>query len=179
MTRTAVALAMLLGSTGIVAAQAPPAPPKPGPEHQRLAPFVGNWNFAGDMKPGPMGPGGKITGTDRVQWMPGNFFIERRYEGTGPMGKISGLEILGYDSMKKAYAFTIVDSLGSMASGTMTASGNTWTTNASGSMGGHPMHERCTLTFNADSTSLKIACEASGDGKKWAPMMEGNATKVK
>ena len=170
---------MSVALAGIVSGQAPPAAPKPGPEHQRLAPFVGNWNFAGEMKPGPMGAGGKITGTDRVQWMPGNFFIERRWDGTGPMGKMSGLEIIGYDSMKKAHAFTFVDSMGSMASGTMTVNGSTWTTNASGTMGGQPMHERCTLAFNADSTSLKVSCEGSGDGKKWMPMMEGTATKVK
>jgi hypothetical protein len=31
-----------------VAAQAP-QPPKPGPEHQRLAYFVGTWTSAGEM----------------------------------------------------------------------------------------------------------------------------------
>ena len=107
MKSTAIGTAMLLVCVGMLSAQAPAAP-KPGPEHERLGAFVGNWTFAGEMKPGPMGPGGKITGTDRIQWMPGNFFLERRFEGTGPMGKISGLEIMGYDPVKKTHTFTLV-----------------------------------------------------------------------
>ena len=178
MNRTAAAIAMIVAFAGIVSAQAPAAP-KPGPEHQQLSPFVGNWTFAGEMKPGPMGPGGKMTGTDRVQWMPGNFFVERRFEGTSPMGKMSGLEIIGYDTLKKTYTYTFVDSVGSMSSGTMKVSGDTWTTAGTGSMGGHAMQERCTLAFGAGSTTLKISCEASGDGSKWAPVMEGTATKAK
>ena len=31
-------------------------PPKPGPEHQRLAYFVGKWKAEGEMKPGPWDP---------------------------------------------------------------------------------------------------------------------------
>jgi hypothetical protein len=177
MKRTIAAMAISMTFSGILSAQAPPAPPKPGPEHQRLAPFVGSWTFVGDMKPGPMGQGGKMTGTDQVQWLPGNFFIERRFEGTDPMGKSSGLEIIGYDPVKKTYAFTFVDSMGSMTSGTMTVNGNTWTTAGTGTRGGHAVQERCTLAFGADSRTLKIACDASGDGKKWAPVFEGTATK--
>ena len=169
---------MLVAFAGVVSAQAPPAAPKPGPEHQQLAGFVGNWTFAGEMKPGPMGPGGKMTGTDRLQWMPGNFFVERRFEGTGPMGKISGTEIMGYDSAKKAHTYMYVDSVGSQSSGTMAVKGNTWTFTGTGSMGGKAMQERCTLVF-ADASTLKIACEVSGDGKSWMPMMEGTATKAK
>jgi len=178
MKRTAAAIAMAMGLAGIVSGQAPAAP-KPGPEHQKLGAFVGNWTFAGEMKGGPAGPGGKMTGTDRVQWMPGNFFIERRFEGTGPMGKSSGLEIIGYDTAKKTYTFTFVDSMGSMSSGTMKVSGDTWTTAGTGTMGGHAMQERCTLAFGAGSTTLKISCEASPDGQKWAPVFEGTATKAK
>src|ERR1035438_6993331 len=37
--------------------------------------LVGNWTTEGDMKPGPMGPGGKFTTTDQLQWMEGKFFL--------------------------------------------------------------------------------------------------------
>jgi hypothetical protein len=47
----------------LVAAQAPPAA-TPGPEQKRLGYFVGKWTGDGDVKPGPMGPGGKMTSTD-------------------------------------------------------------------------------------------------------------------
>jgi hypothetical protein len=161
-----------------LASQAPPAP-KPGPEHQRLAPFVGIWTFAGELKAGPMGPGGKMTGTDRLQWIAGGFAIERRFEGNGPMGAMSGLEVIAYDSVKKVYTFNVVDSTGGVGSGTGTNNGSTWTFNGSGSMGGKPMQDRCTLTFGAGNATLKIACEMSSDGKSWAPSFEGVATKSK
>jgi Protein of unknown function (DUF1579) len=178
MKRTAVVIAVMLVAEGIISGQAPPMS-KPGPEHQRLAVFVGNWTFAGEMKPGPMGPGGKMTGTDRIQWMPGNFVIERRFEGKGPMGQASGLEVMTYDSAKKAYTYNIFDNMGNLGAGTMTVSGDTWTFNGTASMGGKTMQERCNLVVGAGSASLKIACEMSGDGKTWSPMIEGTATKSK
>jgi hypothetical protein len=77
--------------------------PKPGQDHQRLGAFVGNWAFEGELKPGPMGPGGKVTGTDRIEWAPGNFFVQRNYQGKSPNvpGEMQGLEILAYDGAKK------------------------------------------------------------------------------
>lgn len=173
----AFAGAVLFALSTAVIAQAP-QPPTPGPEHQRLGVFVGNWNFEGEIKPGPMGPGGKMTGTDRIQWLPGNFFLERRYEGKSPMGEMKGLEILGYDSAKKVYTFNGFDSMGMSGSGTLTVKGSTWSTRGTGSMAGAVFHDRCTLAFNADATTLTIKCEMSGDGKTWAPSFEGKATKI-
>ena len=178
MRKEAFAVGVVLACTAMLAAQAPQMP-KPGPEHQRLAAFVGNWTFTGEMKAGPMGPGGKMTGSDRIQWMPGNFFVERRFQGKGPMGEVGGLEILGYDSAKKAYTYTVFDHSGMSGSGTMTVSGSTWNFTGTASAGGQTMQERCVLTFDAGSTSLKINCEMSGDGKSWAPMIEGTATRAK
>ena len=164
---------------GVLIGQKPPETPKPGPEHQKLSSFVGNWTFEGEMKPGPMGPGGKMTGTDRIQWGPGNFFVERRFEGKGPMGEMRGLEILAYDSVKKVHTFNFFDSMGSTGSGTLTLSGDTWTATGIGSMGGQTFHDRCTLALGAGGTTLTIKCEMSADGKKWAPSFEGKATKSK
>lgn len=113
--------------------------PKPGPEHQRLGAFVGNWTFEGELKPGPIGPGGKMTGTDRIDWAPGNFFVQRSYQGTSPNGEMQGLEILAYDGAKKIYTFNAFDSLRMMASGTMTVKGNTWTTTGTMTMGATTM----------------------------------------
>lgn len=178
MKRFAIAAATFAMSIGVLYAQKQEAP-KPGPEHQRLAAFVGNWTFEGDMKPGPMGPGGKMTGTDRIEWLPGNFFVERRFEGKGPMGEMKGLEIMGYDSAKKVHTYTFFDSMGMRGSGTMTLSGTTWTSTGTSDMGGKAFHDRCTLAFGADSTTLAIKCESSTDGKTWSPAFDGKATKTK
>lgn len=155
------------------------APPKPGPEQQKLAPFVGNWTFAGEMKPGPMGPGGKMTGTDRITWLPGGFFIERRFDGKSPMGDMHGVEIMGYDSVKKVYTYNAFDSMGTIGMGTMNVTGSTWNATGAANSGGQTMQERCSLTFGAGNTTLAIKCESSMDGKTFAPFLEGTATKSK
>ena len=178
MKRFAIVAAVLAMCASVLDGQTPEMP-KPGPEHQQLAAFVGNWTFEGEMKPGPMGPGGKMTGTDRIQWLPGQFFVERRFEGKGPMGEMKGIEIIGYDAAKKVHSYDFFDSAGMRGSGTMTASGSTWTASGTVNMGGKVMHDRCTLTFGDDSTTLMIKCEMSPDGEAWAPSFEGKATKGK
>jgi hypothetical protein len=178
MKRFAIAAAAVWLSTVTLPAQAPEIP-KPGPEHQKLAPFVGNWTFEGEMKPGPMGPGGKVTGTDQINWVPGNFFIQRLFTFKLPVGTIQGLEIIGYDAGKKQYTFNSFDSMGGTGTGTVNPSGSTWSAAGTMRMGPQTMHERCKLAFGAGDTTLAISCEMSMDGKKWAPSMEGKATKAK
>jgi hypothetical protein len=171
-----VAGAVLLAHAAAVFAQKPEMP-KPGPEHQRLGAFVGTWTFEGEMKPGPMGPGGKLTGTDRIDWVPGNFFVQRLYEGKSPMGEMKGLEIMGYDAAKKVYTFDAFDNMGMRGSGTMTVKGSTWSVSGTATMGTNVLHDRCTLDFGAGNTTLTVKCEGSTDGKSWAPTFEGKATK--
>jgi hypothetical protein len=178
MRRFAVVVAVVSMGAAAVMAQKQEMP-KPGPEHQRLGAFVGNWTFEGEIKPGPMGPGGKMTGTDRIEWAPGNFFVQRSYQGKSPMGEIQGLEIFAYDGAKKVYTFNAFDSLGMMGSGTMTVKNNTWTATGTSTMGDATMHDRCALEFGAGGSTLAIKCEMSTDGKTWNPTFEGKATKTK
>ena len=160
--------------------------PKPSPEHQRLGAFVGNWTFEGELKPGPMGPGGKTTATDRIEWAPGNFFVQRSYQGKSPNGtEMQGLEILAYDGVKKIYTFNAFDSLGNMDSGTMTVKGNTWTTTGTMTMAAGTMtmaattvRDRCWLEFGAGGSTLTMKCEISTDGKTWTPTFDGRAKKT-
>ena len=49
--------------------------PTPAPELKKLDFLAGNWSTDGDLKPSPMGPGGKLTGTTHNEWMEGNFFL--------------------------------------------------------------------------------------------------------
>jgi hypothetical protein len=174
---TLVAVALFACTTALAAQ--PQEAPKPGPDQQKMAAFVGNWTFEGDMKPGPLGPGGKVTGTDRIQWLPGNFFIERRFNFKGPMGEIQGLEVLGYDAASKGYTYNAFDNMGGTGNGTMTVSGSTWNATGTMKMGPQTIHERCKLAFSANATVLTISCEMSADGKKFAPTLEGKATKGK
>src|ERR1700733_15346582 len=68
--------------------------PKPGPEHKKLDMFAGLWTLDGDMKPGPMGPGGKMTETEKGDWMDGGFFIVCHADFKSSMGDGTGLTIM-------------------------------------------------------------------------------------
>ncbi len=177
MRRVLVVVAVASMCAGVVFARTQEMP-KPGPEHQRLGVFIGNWTFEGVMKPGPMGPGGKLTGADRIEWTPGNFFVQRSYQGKSPMGEMKGIEMYGYDAAKKVYTFNSFDSLGMMASGTMIAKGSTWTATGTSTMGTTTWRDRCTLEFGAGGSTMTFKCEMSTDGKTWTPTFEGKATKT-
>jgi len=86
--------------------------PKPAPELRRLDYFVGTWAAEGEIKPGPMGSGGKFTGTNRVQWMDGGFFLVTQSEFAGAMGKGAETAYMGYDGDAKAYTYDSFNTLG-------------------------------------------------------------------
>src|SRR2546423_15436050 len=83
MTYRALAAVTLLVAPAL-SAQAPAAPPKPGPEVQKLAYFAGRWSEVADMKASPMGPGGKATVSSSCEWFSGGFFLVCRSDGTNP-----------------------------------------------------------------------------------------------
>src|SRR6516164_9370977 len=79
-----------------------PEMPKPAPELKKLEYLVGKWKVEGEAKPGPMGPGGKFTGTDAWVWMEGGFYLvnHSKFAGGG-MGEGSSIAFMGYDADKK------------------------------------------------------------------------------
>jgi Protein of unknown function (DUF1579) len=159
----------------------PPEPAKPGPEHQRLGYFVGTWNSEGEMKPGPMGPGGKMTGKDRCEWYEGRFAVICHSEGTGPMGPSKGLAILGYSPEEKVYTYYGTDSSGMMSMTTVprgTVKGDTWTYTDESTMGGQKIKSRVTLK-EVSPTVYTFTMETQGADGKWTTMMEAKQTKVK
>jgi hypothetical protein len=160
-------------------AQAPPAP-KPGPEHQRLGYFVGNWTSEGEVKPGPMGPGGKITSTDACEWFEGGFSVICRSDGKTPMGPMKSVGILGYSPEEKVYTYYGIDNSGmtmtSVPRGTV--QGDTWTYTDESMMGGKKVKSRVTIK-ELSPTAYTFTMELQGPDGKWAPMMESKNTKAK
>lgn len=77
--------------------------PKPGPEIQRLAYYLGTWNGQGETKGGPFGAAGKLSSTMTCDWFAGGFHLVCRGEERGPTGKRTFLNILAYDEKAKAY----------------------------------------------------------------------------
>ena len=160
------------------AAQAAPAQ-KPGPEHQRLGYFVGRWKAEGEIKPGPMGAGGKVTGTDTCDWFEGGFSVVCRSEGQGPTGPSKSIGILGYSAEDKAYTYYGVDN-SSMIMSTVpkgTVSGKTWTYTDESTMGGQAYKSRVTIVEESP-TAYTFRMEMQGPDGKWIPMMESRNTKA-
>jgi Protein of unknown function (DUF1579) len=168
-----------VGGVQSAAAQAPQAP-KPGPEHQRLGYFVGKWSAQGEMKPGPMGPGGKVTAADTCEWFEGGFSVVCHSEGNGPMGPSKSLGILSYNAEEKVYTYYGVDNsamtMASVPKGTL--KGDTWTYTDEGTMGGQKYKSRVTIK-ELSPTSYTFRMDMQGPDGKWTPFMESTNTKVK
>jgi hypothetical protein len=163
---------------GTVALAQAPAPPKPGPEHKALAYFVGNWTGEGEMKPGPLGPGGKITSTDSCQSFEGGFQVVCRGKGTGPMGPMTSLGVMAYSAADKGYTYYGIDNMGTSELSTGQKSGSSWTFGATTNFGGQTFKSRYTVV-EVSPTSYTFKWETSADGTKWATLMEGKSTKAK
>jgi hypothetical protein len=162
----------------VAAGQAAP-PSQPGPEHARLAYFVGKWKAEGEVKPGPMGPGGKITTTDDCQWFEGKFSVICRSEGTSPNGPMRSIGILGYSSEEKVYTYYGTDNtsmtMTSVPKGTL--QGDTWTYTDESTMGGQKVKSRVTIK-ELSPKSYSFRMEFQGPDGKWVPAMESTNTKV-
>jgi len=161
-----------------IAAFAQPPVKKPGPEHKKLDYFTGTWTSEGDSKPGPMGPGGKMTMTQDAKWMDGGFFVVIRSEYKTPEGDGTGISFLGYDPQDKVYTYDELNSQGEPVHAKGTVDGDTWTWTSDMKMGPQTAKGRFTEKI-LSPTSYTFKFEMSSDGTKWDTAMEGKATKKK
>src|SRR5437588_9777049 len=118
-----VAVILICEFTSLLLAQAPPAPPQPGPEHKKLEFLLGKWTVETEIKANKYMPAGKSVGTETATLGPGGFYVESRAEGQ--FG--TRLAIIGYDSHAKVYTSYYASSIGLVGVGTGTVNGNTWT----------------------------------------------------
>ena len=86
--RSSVAVILICGLTALSLAQAPPAGPKPGPEHKRLEYFVGTWKVETEIKANEYVPAGKGVTTATVTLGPGDSVsraaLKGKYRGPTP-----------------------------------------------------------------------------------------------
>jgi hypothetical protein len=150
--------------------------PKPAPELKKLDYFVGTWAAEGDMKSGPMGPGGKFTGTNHVQWMDGAFFLVTHSQFNGAMGKGTETAYMGYDSNDKMYTYDSFNSLGEADHAKGNVEGDTWTWQSETRMGPQTMKGRLIIKVRS-ATAYNFKFETSPDGTTWNTVLEGKDTK--
>jgi uncharacterized protein DUF1579 len=96
----------------------------PGPEHAALNPLAGTWKTSTKMWGGPSGPTPEPTlseGTCERSWVMGGRYLVGKYKGDFSGMPFEGMEVLGYDNMKKQYVSSWVDNMGT---GIMLSTGN-------------------------------------------------------
>ena len=167
-------MALLVGIAPSTRAQT--ETPKPAPELKKLDYFVGTWTAEGDMKRGPMGPGGKFTGTNHVQWMDGAFFLVTHSEFNGAMGKGTETAYMGYDSNDKIYTYDSFNSLGEADHAKGNVDGDTWIWQSETRMGPQTIKGRLTIKV-LSATAYNFKFEISPDGTTWNTVLEGKDTK--
>jgi hypothetical protein len=174
----AAALALLL-CTAIAFAQAPAAPPKPGPEVKKMAAMVGNWTSTYDMKAAMGMPGGKGTSTTSCVWTAGGFGVSCTEKlDMGALGKTTGVSLMFYDSEAKNYVHSEVDSAGEAFVSRGAVNGDTWVFETDTPMMGKPAHSKFTVTFTSkDACEMKF--EMGPDANSMQVIMTGNEKRVK
>jgi hypothetical protein len=158
-------------------AQAPQGPPKPGPELKRLAYFVGTWKTAGEMKPGAFGPGGKMTSSDKAEWMKGGFFVVTHSQGTSSMGSGQEVSYTGYDPNEKVYTYHAFNSMGQTVTAKGTVTGDTWNWTSEEKAGGNTTSIKVTIK-EVSKNEYTFKMELSQNGGAWSTLAESTSTRV-
>jgi hypothetical protein len=140
---------------------APEAKPQRGPEHEKLAAFLGYWRGHGTG-----GAGSKMTALESYDWVEGKFFLINRFDQQVGQASHIGIGLIGYDPQARTYFLNMVDNLGYARAYEVRDEGsNVWRFLGE--------RERATLNFQGDK--LNVCWEHRPDGRDWAPLCEYNA----
>lgn len=170
---------VMLALSSLVAFAQSPAPPKPGAEQKNIDYFNGKWKLDGEFKPGPWGPGGKMTETENNVWMDGGFFLVSHVDFKSAMGDGTGLSVTGYDPRIKKYTYDEYNSVGEIEHATGIFDGTTWTWSSDEDFGGQKMKAHF-IVKELSPTSYSFKFEmAPQNSETFNTIMEGKATKSK
>jgi hypothetical protein len=175
-----LAVAIMLMAPAITLAQAAAVqPPKPGPEHQKLAAFVGNWTSEGVCTENPLMPAEKWSSKIKNEWFPGNFAVVRHLDQKGSVtGEFVALEIVTYDDQAKAYTWYGIDSTGWNAMAKGSISKDVLTVKWPATIKGKAYKVRGILKgLGADK--LLWSMDYSEDGKTWKTACTATDIRVK
>ena len=182
MNKSALLLLSLLLTLNI---QAQTPAPKPGPDQKKLEVWAGDWKYKGTGYATPLGKPGTFAGTQKTRMSLNRFFLESRWLDKADSGEdkglvSQGLEIDGYDTAKKNYTISVWEGDGAFSTGSMTVSGNCWTSvsTRTGS-DGKAYQTRGVTTFSEDGKRATVKMELSSDGTTWMPSYDLVMTKTR
>jgi hypothetical protein len=180
---TSVAAAILIVLVSGVSAQEVPQFPQPTKEHQLLQQFVGEWETTAEGKMGPDQPVMTCKGTATSRMLGGFWLVtENKNEVMGM--KIDAMQTIGYDTSKKKYVGTWVDSMLNHMweyEGTFDADGKKLTLEAEGPnmlSPGKTAKFRDAYEFKSPD-HIKVTSSMQGEDGKWVEFMVGQIRRKK
>jgi hypothetical protein len=165
-------------SAAATLAQDRPSPPKTSAEAKRLGVFVGKWTAEGELKPGPMGPGGKMPITRTCDWTYDGIGLLCREIDTIPgMGKVSHVILISYDAHAGDYVLFNASNLGHIWICRGTVNADTWTWTGQHTMDGETMYLRLTQKWTSKD-SFDFKDEGGPAADSMTVRTEGKGTRV-
>jgi len=76
---------------------------KPGPEHRKLQPFVGDWSLSVKVWTDPSQPPAEAKGTAERRWIMGGRFVQENARVECGGKSFEGMALLGYNSGEKKF----------------------------------------------------------------------------
>ncbi|HEX2080976.1 MAG TPA: DUF1579 family protein [Longimicrobium sp.] len=148
----------------------PGAAPRPGPEHARLAPFVGRWETRGEVLGDGSTPAVEFAGTDEYEWLPGGFFLLHRVDVQMGGERVQALEVIGWDGERGEYVARSYDHRGGEEVMHAALRDGTWTFVGDAS--------RFTGGFGEGGDTLSGRWERR-EGDRWLPWMDVRLRKAR
>ncbi|PHQ37325.1 DUF1579 domain-containing protein [Rhodopirellula bahusiensis] len=176
-----LAFASLL--TGHAIAQEQPAMSEPTQKHEWLQKFSGTWTTKSEASMGPEQPPVQCEGT-MTSRMLGGFWLINNMKGDYAGTPMNGIQTIGFDTTKKKYVGTWVDSMTSFMwhyQGQVDTTGKILTLEAEGP---NFMTDGTTTKFEdiyefKSENDLSIKSRILAEDGKWVTFMSGIATRSK
>jgi hypothetical protein len=158
-------LSLMVGCLALSAPSlwAQPPMPKPGPEHEKLKWFAGDW----DVTVAFMGQESKATATYKMDL--GGFWLREEFHGTFAGQKFEGRGASGYDPIKKKYVGAWIDSMSPslmVMEGSFSSDGKTFTETGEGPGPDGKMQKMKSVYQIKDNDSFVFTMYMTADGKE-------------
>ena len=171
--RSLLGLAVCLGLVGapcLARGQDSPPIPKPTAEHKELAREVGTWDATvKSWTRGPDSQPAESKGVEVVKLMPGGLWLQSEFDGKIEDMEFHGCGQSGYDTKKKKYVGTWVDSVSTeimMMEGDYDSASHTLTMYSKGSdASGKPAESKMTSKYDGDDTRVFTLAMKSDETK--------------
>ena len=144
-------------------------------ENEKLNVFLGKWRTVGNIYDQKGSVTGKVDAVDTYEWLPGEYAMIHYADSKMGEMQIQGIEIIGYNPVRKTYFGPFFDNQGSAGWEEITVDGDTWTWKGENVMG--VKYHRCKAMFQNEKT-IEAIHEHSEDGEEWHKWMDITLSKI-